>query len=242
MATKSLNLAGGPLIRAFDPWLSGYPSPGKPHQLLNDEERAWLATIASVVRFKKGETIYSFGEPATFLFNIISGVVKIYLVARKGEESIVCFHYPEDLFGLAEKGKYINSAKALTPLTAYALPTAALRTRMVKDAALEFHFVAKLCHDLREAQRHAFLLARRHAIAKLAMFLQLQERLQSVAGQQAEIYLPMDRADIAGYIDLSPAAVSRGLRDLAARRVVKFRDRRHVKIVNRKVLEELASE
>lgn len=242
MATKSLNFAGGPLIRAFDPWLPGNPSSDKPHQLLNDEERAWLATIASVARFKKGETIYLVGEPAKFLFNIISGVVKIYLVARKGEESIVSFHYPEDLFGLAEKGKYTNSAKALTPLTAYALPTAALRARMMKDAALEFHFLAKLCHDLREAQRHAFLLARRHAVVKLAMFLQLQERLQSAAGQPPEIYMLMDRADIADYVGLSPAAVSRGFRDLAMRRVIRLRDRRHVKIVDRKVLEEIVSE
>jgi CRP-like cAMP-binding protein len=34
------------------------------HQLLSDEERARLAVIASIMRFKKGAEIYREGEPA----------------------------------------------------------------------------------------------------------------------------------------------------------------------------------
>jgi CRP-like cAMP-binding protein len=237
MAIRGRIFSGGPLIRALDPWL-----PGKARQLLSEEDRARLATIASVVRFKKGEVIYSVDEPAKFLFNIMSGVVKTYLTASTGQEAIAAFLYPEDLFGLAEEGKYKNSAKALTPVTAYALPTAALRNRLLKDSTLEFQFVAKLCHALREAQRHAFLLSQKHAVTKLAMFLQLQEHVQSAAGKLPEIYLPMRRSDIADYVGMSLAAVSRGFRDLAARGVIKLRDRRHVRLVDRRVLDKLASE
>ena len=51
--TGSPGGSGGPRLRAVDPWLPGSLSPGKSHQLLSDDERARLATIASIVRFKK---------------------------------------------------------------------------------------------------------------------------------------------------------------------------------------------
>ncbi len=50
----------------------------------------------------------------------------------------------------------------------------------------------------------------------------------------------MDRKDIAEFVGMSLAAESRGFRDLTARRVIRIRDRRHVKIVDRKALEKLA--
>jgi len=108
------NRLGGPAIRAVDPWIPR-GSPGT-HQLLSDSERAQLATIASIVRFKKGQEICSEGEPLRAIFNIISGVVKAYKRHETGKEHIVAFLYPEDLLGLSEEGKYTNSAKALTPV------------------------------------------------------------------------------------------------------------------------------
>ena len=75
------------------------------------------------------------------------------------------------------------------------------------------------------------------------MFLQLQEHVQTDGGgHAAEIYLPMDRTDIADYVGMSLAAVSRGFRDLATRRIIRVRDRRHMKIVDRKAFEKLAGE
>ncbi len=238
VATDGSSDPVGPAISAADPWLPG----GRPHQLLSDEERAHLATIASIVRFKKGERIYSAGEQADAVFNIISGIVKAYTTAPSGSEHIAAFLYPEDLFGLSEQGRYTNSAKAVTLVTAYLLPLPALQRQLSKDSSLEFHVIVKLCHEIRQAQHHALLLAQRHASSRLAMFLQLQEHVQSPAVKPAEIYLPMDRSDIADYVGMSLAAVSRGLRDLETQNIIKYRDRRHVKIIDREAFEKLALE
>ena len=242
MAADPKSVPGGPAIRAVDPWLPGIPSRGKSRQLLGSEERASLAKIASVARFRKGEKIYSSGEPAEAIFNIISGIVKTYKPGVNGSEHIVAFLYPQDLFGLSEEGRYVSSAKAITPVTAYALPIPALRRQLSKDVALDFHLIAKLCQGLREAQRHALLLVQKYATSKLAMFLQLQEHVQSANGKLPEIYLPMGRSDIADYVGMSLAAVSRGFRDLAAQRIIRIRDRRHVKIVDRKAFEKIAGD
>ena len=70
---RELSVRPGPSILTVDPWVSGGSSKGRMHQVLSDEERAQLATIASVVRFKKGAEIYRNGQQARALFNVISG-------------------------------------------------------------------------------------------------------------------------------------------------------------------------
>ena len=133
----------------------------------------------------------------------------------------------------------------MTAVTAYRLPVAALKNRLVKDAGLEFHVICKLCHELREAQRHAFLLGRRQALVKMVMFLQLLEQHQIQASgvtSTGNVYLPMNRSDISEYIGISPEAVSRSFRTLTARGLIKIRDRRHVKIIDRTRFETVASD
>jgi CRP-like cAMP-binding protein len=234
------NQIDGPRLRALDAWLPGRPSPGRAHQLLSDEQRARLAALASIVRFKKGEQVYAEGEPTTTIFNVIDGVMKISKLTPDGGAYVPAFLYPGDLFGLSEEGRYVNSANAITPVVAYSLRLDALKRHLSKDADLQFQIITKLCHELREVQRHALLLTQKHALSKLAMFLQLQEHIQSTNGVPLEIYLPMDRSDIAEFVSMSPAAVSRGFRSLVARGVIKFRDHRHLEIVDRKAFGSLA--
>jgi CRP/FNR family transcriptional regulator, anaerobic regulatory protein len=230
----------GPTIRALDPWVS---SAGRTHRLFTDDERARLSVIASIVRFKKGEVIYQENDRAEAVFNIITGVVSAYNKAPDGNEHMVAFLLPEDLFGLSAEGRYANSTKAITAVTAYRLPAAALRSRLTKDAELEFHVICKLCQELRQTQRHAFLLSQRSAVTKVAMFVQLIEELKIARGEQTtEIYLPMDRSDIGEYTGLTLAAVSRAFRSLTTRGLIKIRNRRYVTILDRTAFENIAGE
>ena len=230
----------GPTIRALDPWV---PSGGRTHHLLTDEERARLTVMASIVRFKKGEIIYRQNDPADAVFNIISGVVSAHQKSSDGSEHMVAFLLPDDLFGLASEGRYTNSTTAITPVSAYRLPVAALRKRLTKDAELEFRVICKLCQELRQAQRHAFLLSQRSAVTKIAMFVQMIEQLQNARGEKtAEVFLPMDRSDIGEYAGLTLSAVSRAFRSLTTRGVIGVRDRRHVRITDRGAFEKIAGD
>jgi CRP/FNR family transcriptional regulator, anaerobic regulatory protein len=97
-------------------------------------------------------------------------------------------------------------------------------------------------HELRETQRHAFLLARRGALSKVAMFLQSLESLQAARGERtAEIYFPMKRSDVGQYLGMSLEAVSRAFRVLTTRGIIKSRDRRHLTIVDRSTFDEIAA-
>jgi CRP/FNR family transcriptional regulator len=213
------------------------------HQLLTDDERARLAVMSSIVRFKKGEIIYQEGERADAVFNINTGVVTAYRRAPDGREHVVAFLLADDLFGLSAEGLYTNSTKALTAVIAYRLPVAALRSYFTNDGELDFHVMCKLCQELRQAQRHAFLLSQRSATTKLAMFLQLLEELQNAKGEPAaEIYLPMDRSHISEYIGVTLAAVSRAFRTLTTRGIIGVRDRHHVRVLDRSAFEKIAGD
>ncbi len=69
------------------------------------------------------------------------------------------------------------------------------------------------------------------------------EQLQTARGEStSEIYVPMDRSDVAEYIGTTLAAVSRAFRTLTARGILQSRDRRHVKVIDRGAFEKLAGD
>jgi CRP-like cAMP-binding protein len=228
----------GPAIYGVDPWARGHPKAR--HQLFSDDERALLAKISSIVRFRKGETIYEAGADAEAAFNVISGIVMTYRALADGEH-VSSFLNQGDLFGLAEEGCYTNSARAVTPIVAYRIPVPALRRLLNQHADLDVGLIIKLCEDLREAQHHALLLARKRAVTRLAMFLELLERLQIARDEpDSEIHVPMGRSSIAAYLAVTPAALSRALHTLIVRNIISTRDRRHVRILDRETFQKLA--
>jgi len=136
---------GGSRNRRTDgPSISAIPfreaSDGKITQLLSERERDLIAQIAVTVRFGRGDTIYRAGDPGSFVYNISSGVAKTYRTLPDGTRAVIGFFFPDDLFGLAEEGVYLNSAEAVTVLTAYRLPISALENLLRRDATLEWHF------------------------------------------------------------------------------------------------------
>ena len=100
--------------------------------------------------------------------------------------------------------------------------------------------ICKLCRGLREAQQHAFLLSKHRAVAKFDVFLQMLETQQSAEGRlPEEMLMPMSRADIGAYTNISPEAVGRSLQELIRCRVISIRERRHIKILDRAGLEDI---
>ena len=222
----------GPWFRAPGVW-----GDGEGHAL-SDDDRAALAQFARIVRFAKGETIYRDGAAAESVFNITSGMAKAYADGR-GEAHITCFLFPGDLFGLALEGRYVNTVVAVTPLTAYRLPVSRIESRIYRRPDFDYVAICKLCHELREAQRHGVLLSRKSATARMAMFLQIMQAhqtLQAHQGVQAHqgageaVGLPMSRGDIAAYTGLTPEAVTRALQALARGGAIDLPDLRHVTI------------
>lgn len=225
---------GGPSVLAPLLWSAG-DVPGQP---LTSEDRDQLATIATIARFRKGEVIYQEGGRADNVFNVVTGLVKSYRELPDKSQHVVGFLFPWDIFGLAEYGKYMNSASALTDVTLYKVPTTALETRLRRSPRLDLHIICKLCHEVREAQHHAFMVSRQRATAKLGLFVQMLEAHHVALGRPAgSVSLEMSRVEIGAYLGLSAEAVSRALHELAVRGAIRLQGRRQVTITDRTRLE-----
>jgi uncharacterized membrane protein len=58
-------------------------------QLLDDEERNFLAGELDVVRFREGETVFSYGDPGDALFVIRTGEVEVFFKDDTGERIVL---------------------------------------------------------------------------------------------------------------------------------------------------------
>ncbi len=217
-------------------------SGGKISYLLSEPERIALARIASRVRFGRGTLMFREGDRAEAVYNISSGVVRTSRTSADGSRLVLAFLFPDDLFGLAGEGRYVNTAEAVTAVVAWRMPIAALEALLRRDPTLEWHLLLKLCHELREAQRHALMIAPHRALTRLALFILMLARSQEARRESdTEISLPMTRSDIADYLGLTLAAVSRSFRTLGTRGLIAFHDRRHLRIVDPARLRDLAA-
>ena len=108
--------------------------------------------------------------------------------------------------------------------TCYRLPIDALTAALRRDAELEFQFLCKVTHALRESQRRGIILGRRSASGRFVMFLRMLERT-GVNQPERTIAIPMSRSDIASYVGLSLEAVSRATGKLVREGIVSFRAR-----------------
>jgi CRP/FNR family transcriptional regulator len=206
--------------------------------LLTEEQRMTLARIATRVRVAPRETIYREDTPASSVFIIASGVVTAFKDLSSGRRWITAFLFPADVFGLAENGSYIRTTQAVTTALLYRFDVNVLIETLKSDGELQFKFLCKLTHEVREAQRQAIVVGRKDAIGKVVMFIR---QLQREPGASRDIELPMTRSDIASYLGLSLESVSRATSALERRGIVCFPNRRLARIIDQAQFDRLES-
>jgi len=224
------------------PGLSGLPvSEGDGRtKLLNDRQRREIAAIALRERIPRRTVVYRAHTPAESVFIVGDGVVKSFRDLPSGKRRVMAFLFAEDIFGLAESGLYINTAQTVTDAILFKIPLAVLTETLAKDAELILRFLYKVTHELRLTQRHTITIDRRDAVGRIAAFLRsLDERGLHKCGP-GMIDIPMNRADIAAYLGLSPEAVSRACRRLEHNGIVSFPDRHRAHVIDAVRLQKLA--
>ncbi len=181
-------------------------SASDPRPLLTEAQRQTLEQIGVRVRLPPRLLIYQQDSRADWLFAVVDGVVKSYRELPSGKRAVAAFLFPRDLFGLAEKGRYVNCAKTITRATMYRFPLPALTDLIKRDPELQFQFLVKVTHVLRESQRRAITIARRDAAGRMAMFLVFMQRHPTAGGRDRDI----DAADEPLGHRGVPRAVARG--------------------------------
>jgi CRP-like cAMP-binding protein len=192
--------------------------------VLTDQQRRRLGEAATLLHLPARAIVYRDGERADSVFINGGGVIISFKDMPSGKRRVAGFRFHADLFGLADKGKYVNTTRALTPVTVYRIPIDSLKALLRQDSDLEFQFICKLVHELRQSQRKLIIVARRDAPGRIAMFVDMLRRTSvDDAAPPDFVELPMTRSEIGDYLNLAHESVSRGCKRLSNMGIVEFK-------------------
>ena len=206
---------------------------GAAHISLNRRQREALAGISERIVVPAKTLVYRQSDPAQFVFAISEGSVKSFRELPSGKREMAAFLFSNDLFGLAQDGLYLNSVETMVRSTIYRMPIADLVSLLKRDGEIQFNFLVKVTHELREAQKRNVLLQRRDASGRLAMFIVLMNRrVARTSIREPGVALPMTRSDIAAFLGLSMESVGRATAQLVKRGLVEFDGPRVARIID----------
>jgi CRP/FNR family transcriptional regulator, nitrogen fixation regulation protein len=173
------------------------------------------ADQSTILKFRKGEIVYSQEDPATDWFEVLSGTVRTCYLYSDGHRQLTGFFYTGDVFGI-DSGQYASSAEAVTPVTLRRNPR---RTEYYSDAKKGPAVQIAYQSALNNAQACIFLLGRRTAAERLAAFL-LATAKRFIPNKA--FALPMSRSDIADHLGLTIHTVSRTLSEFVRRKLIRL--------------------
>lgn len=161
---------------------------------------------------QRNKHVFEDGQQFTSLYAVRSGAIKAYSVDQNGEEQVIGFYLPGELFGLdaIHNDAYVCSAKALETSAVCELPFAQVTELSAKIHNLQAHMYKTLSKEINIDQQFHRLLSKKTAEERISTFLQnLSERYQRRKLSPTSFRLPMSRTDIGNYLGLAVETVSR---------------------------------
>lgn len=206
-----------------------------------------LNRLDAVVQRRKplqpGETLFRTGEPLSSVYVASEGAFKTIGINEAGEEHVLGFHLPGELFGLDAigSGHHRCDAVALTEARVCELPFAALAGIASQLPSLQQQLLRVIGQSTDRDHDHVDVLSRRQASERIALFLHgLGGRYRRIGRPADDFRLPMSREDIARYLGLALETVSRGFSRLHEDGVIEVAGRR-VRILDEAALHEAAN-
>ena len=112
-------------------------------QALDDPARPGVRIV-----YARDEEIYGEGEPAEFVYRVVSGAVRTYRVLSDGRRQVCDFHLPGEYFGLEPSLEHRATAEAMAGTSLLVLRRTALADLAERVAGFLVDFAARV--DARE--------------------------------------------------------------------------------------------
>lgn len=169
---------------------------------------------------KRGEHLCYQGQQSQNLYILRSGVLKSYLTKVNGEEFVMGFYFPPDLFGwegIDESHRSV-SITALEQSNICVIPTEKMFALTQKIPSLGTQLLRMVS---RRIQQDNTALLRTTAQQRVATFLlQLELRYQQLGFPKYTLQLTMAHQDIANYLRITPSTISRILHELQGEKII----------------------
>lgn len=194
------------------------------------------------LRLAPGQVLFHEGDPATRVFTLTRGTLKLYKLLADGRRQVTGFLHPGDFLGISVDDEHAFSAEALENSQLCWFPRSRFDDFVDDHSTMERELYRMAAHELAAAQRQFVLLGRKTAIERLASFLLfMAERVErSSSTRTGTIRLPMTRSDIADYLGLTKETVSRVISTLKRDRVIRLEEFNSIQILDRDRLVQFA--
>ncbi len=159
--------------------------------------------------YKNDEKVFEADQKFDKIFAVKSGMFKTLVIDTQGNEHIVGFHLPGELFGLDAiyPKKYIATAMAIGTSSVCAIDYPELERLSGKFPSLQHQMFSLMSKEVHNSQS---MMVEYSADQKLAGFLlSLSSRYKQRGYSETRMHLIMPRRDIANHLNMAPETVSR---------------------------------
>ena len=174
----------------------------------------------TTVTIKPGKHLFLEDDPADFIYEVVSGILRLTRIMEDGRRQVIAFGYPGDIVGFPSDGRYHTDCDALVPTTLIVHRRSDLESAK-GDPELHLRLLRAALGEISAMQDHFMMLGRKSSVEKLASFLVvLSERVGEPLGEYTQIALPMIRADIADFLGLTTETISRTFTQLRKAQII----------------------
>jgi CRP-like cAMP-binding protein len=188
-----------------------------------------MECIGATMLSRRHAEIYGEGEPADYLYKVVTGVVRTSKVLDDGRRQVGAFYLRGDIFGLETGAEHAYSAEAITECRVLVAKHSTLIALAKTDHEVAFQLWMVTGRELRRLQDHVLLLIKNAPERVAAFLLALAER----SSTDDSIDLPMSRRDIADHLGLTIETVSRTLSYLESTQAIELLSPRRVLLRDR---------
>ena len=188
--------------------------------------------MGAPMAFRRNGEIYGEGEPADFVYKVMTGTVRTSKVLADGRRQIGAFYLPGDVFGLEVGEEHTFSAEAITACQVLVVRRGALMGLATRDSSVASQLLTLTGCELARVQEHLLLLVKTAQERVVGFLFEMAARCPD--GNAVE--LPMSRQDIADYLGLTIETVSRTLSSLENEAAIELPNSRRIVLRNRPAL------
>lgn len=208
---------------------------------LRPEQCQTLANIAIERTYAKGQNIFVEGADAAGFYVLVSGRVKVYKLSPEGKEQILHVIEPHDAFGEAAVfagHRFPAHADAMEASKTLFFPRHAFLAIVERHPSLALNMLAYLSRRLHRFANLIESLSLKEVPGRLAAhLLYLSERQDD----RDELLLDLSKVQLASLLGTIPETLSRVLAKMAREGLIEVQEGRHIRLLDRESLEELAT-
>ncbi len=213
-----------------------------PHGLSESEINELENSIDKTLKVKKRDAVFRSNQKSDGIYAVKSGAIKTSISNQEGQEQVLEFHLPGDMFGFDSfsSGSHSCDAIALEDTLLCKIPIDTFDKLCERLPGLRRELRHQVEKEIEHNQRLLLSLGQQQTDERFATFLiQVSNHYQSRGFSNKEFVLPMSRQDLSNYLGMAVETLSRIISRMTDENIINV-NRRMIIISDLKKLTALA--